>query len=266
MAVISLLTDFGLTDAHVGIMKGVILSTAPAARIVDISHDISPWGLVQAAYLIHASYGYFPQKTVHTVVVDPGVGSHRAIVALAANDHLFLAPDNGVLSLVLEKTTVATAVKVENRRFFREPVSRTFHGRDIFAPVAAHLAVGADIHQLGPPLDPSALVRLPIATPLTSETGELIGAVIDIDRFGNLITNIDEDRITGSRQPAAATVRIGHHTLFGLSGSYAEAASGQPLAIIGSRGTLELSINCGDARTFFSAAIGDPVRVVLENN
>lgn len=261
MTVISLLTDFGHTDAYVGIMKGVILATAPAARIVDLSHEIAPGGLVQAAHCLYTSYGYFPENTVHTVVVDPGVGSSRAIVAVATADHIFLAPDNGVLSRVLENTSVSAAVRVENPQFFHEPVSRTFHGRDIFAPVAAHLAMGAEFHQLGPSIDPGTLVRLHLAPPVTTATGEVIGTIIDIDRFGNLITDIGEDLITGSKHASAPTVQIGNHTLSGLSDAYAAVASGKPLAIIGSRGTLELSVNCGDARRFFSAAIGEPVRV-----
>lgn len=261
MTVISLLTDFGLTDAYVGIMKGVILATAPTARIVDLSHEITPGGVVQAAHRLSTSYAYFPKKTVHTVVVDPGVGSHRAIVAVAAADHIFLAPDNGVLSRVLENTSVATAIRVENRQFFREPVSQTFHGRDIFAPVAAHLALDTPIHQLGPAIDPGTLVRLTITPPVTTATGEVIGTIIDIDRFGNLISDIGDELITGPPHPSEPTVHIGRHRLSGLSRTYTAVASGKPLAIIGSRGTLEISVNCGDARTYFSADIGDTVRI-----
>lgn len=264
MPVISLLTDFGLSDAFVGIMKGVILSKAPDARIVDISHQISPYHLVQTAYLIDSAYRYFPKGTVHTVVVDPGVGSDRAVIALEAAGYFFLAPDNGVLTLILEKTTVATAVKVENRRIFLETVSRTFHGRDIFAPVAAHLALGGDIHELGPCIATGDLAQLPLPKPLIAKTGELIGAVIDIDRFGNLITNIDEGLIQAlcEKRESAVTVDIGGNRLFGLKASYASVSPGATLAIIGSRGTLEIAINCGSASDVFSAAIGDDVTVV----
>jgi S-adenosyl-L-methionine hydrolase (adenosine-forming) len=263
MPVISLLTDFGESDAYVGIMKGVILSKAPDAGIVDISHRISPQDLVQAAYLISSAYRYFPKGTVHVVVVDPGVGSNRAIIALEVAGFFFLAPDNGVLTLILEKATAERAVKVENRRFFLENPSRTFHGRDIFAPVSAHLAMGGDIHELGPCIAPSALVNLSIPKPLTEKTGELIGAVIDIDRFGNLITNIDEGLIQTlcEKNRSNAMVYIGKHIISGLQVSYAGVSPGAMLAIIGSRGTLEISINRGSAKDYFSAAIGDYVTV-----
>ncbi|MFH0725093.1 MAG: SAM-dependent chlorinase/fluorinase [Pseudomonadota bacterium] len=264
MPVISLLTDFGLSDTYVGIMKGVILSRAPEARIVDISHGILPQHLVKAAFLIDSAYRYFPKGTVHVVVVDPGVGSDRTIIVLEAAGYFFMAPNNGVLTMILEKTTAAKAVKVENRRFFLETVSRTFHGRDIFAPVAAYLSLGGDIHELGSRVAPSDLMRLPIPKPLIGKTGELIGVVIDIDRFGNLITNINEDLIQAlcENSGPAVIVGIGGNRICDLKASYADVSPGATLAIIGSRGTLEISINRGRAKDFFSAAIGDQVTVL----
>lgn len=264
MPVISLLTDFGLSDAYVGIMKGVILSKAPNVGIVDISHRISPHDLVQAAYLIDSAYHYFPSGTVHVVVVDPGVGSNRAIIALEAAGYYFLAPDNGVLTRILEKTTVTAAVKVENRSFFLETVSRTFHGRDVFAPVAACLALGGDIRELGGGIAPDNLVHLPLPNPRITQTGELMGAVIDIDRFGNLITNIDEGLIQYLCQKSGSVVTVGsgRMKIYGLQTSYADVSPGEGLAIIGSRGTLEICVNRGSAEDFFSAAIGDTVMVL----
>lgn len=267
MPVISLLTDFGSSDAYVGIMKGVILSKAPNARIVDISHQVPPHHLVHAAYLIDSAYRYFPKGTVHVVVVDPGVGSDRAVIALEAAGYFFLAPNNGVLTLILEKTKASAVVKVENRRLFLETVSRTFHGRDVFAPVAAYIAMEGDIQDLGPTLAPGDRVQLPIAKPQTGKTGELVGAVIDIDRFGNLITNIDEGLIEalGAKRGLAVTVRIGKNQIRGLQVSYAGVSPGATLAIIGSRGTLEISINSGSASEFFSAAVGDQVTLIAEH-
>jgi S-adenosylmethionine hydrolase len=263
MPVISLLTDFGLSDAYVGIMKGVILSKAPDAGIVDISHRISPQDLVRAAYLIDSAYHYFPKGTVHVVVVDPGVGGNRDIIALEAAGYYFLAPDNGVLTRILETTTVSSAVTVENRRFFLETVSRTFHGRDIFAPVAAYLVQGGDLRDLGPLVAPGDLAHLRLPKPRVAKTGEVIGAVIDIDRFGNLITNIDEGLIQGlcKKSGSAVTVHVSRSIIYGLQISYAGVSPGEGLAIIGSRGTLEISVNCGSARDFFPAAIGDTVMV-----
>jgi S-adenosyl-L-methionine hydrolase (adenosine-forming) len=261
--VISLLTDFGVSDAYVGIMKGVILSKAPEAMIVDISHEISPHNLVQAAFLIDSAYRYFPKGTVHVVVVDPSVGSDRTIIALKAAGFFFLAPDNGVLTPILEKESIERAVKVENRRYFLETVSRTFHGRDIFAPVSAHLFLGGDINDLGPFMLPNALAHLTLPKPVISISGELIGTVIDIDRFGNLITNIYEGLLLAlcEKSGPALTVRIGPYEILGLRASYADALPGAALAIIGSRGTLEVSINRGSARESFSAIPGTTVTV-----
>jgi S-adenosylmethionine hydrolase len=267
MPVISLLTDFGLSDAYVGIMKGVILSKAPAAKIVDISHGISPQNLVQAAFLIDSAYRYFPKGTVHVVVVDPGVGSDRPLIALDAAGYFFLAPDNGVLTLILEKAGIDNAVKIENRRCFLEPVSRTFHGRDIFAPVAAHLSTRGNINELGSCIAPSALVHLPVPMPVISASGELMGTVIDIDRFGNLITNINDDLIQAHcvKSGSEVTVGIGKKKISGLQVSYTGVSPGVMLAIIGSRRTLEISINCGSAKDFFSATIGDDVAVFADH-
>lgn len=264
MPVISLLTDFGFGDAYVGIMKGVILSKAPEVRIVDISHQIVPQCLVQAAYLIESAFRYFPKGTVHVVVVDPGVGSDRAIVAMEANGYFFLAPDNGVLTRVLRKTTAATLVAVENRNFFLQDVSRTFHGRDIFAPVAAYLATGGNINQLGPSMAPDTLAHLLLSEPEILKTGELVGVVIDIDRFGNLITNIDQGLLKGlcCHNVSEVKVCIGENQIPGLNTSYAEVSPGAMLALIGSRDTLEISINCGSAKDQLSATIGDPVTVL----
>jgi len=261
--IITLLTDFGIDDAYVGIMKGVILSVAPDARIVDISHQVSPQDLVQAAYLIDSAYAYFPRGTIHAVVVDPGVGGQRRILAIEADHHLFLVPDNGVLTRVLEKVSVHAAVTVENSDLFLSDVSTTFHGRDIFAPVAAHLARGVPLHRLGPDISPESLMRLDLPIPRRFGRGEWIGHVIDIDRFGNLVTNLDAALLglSGHREPPDMTIQVGQERLSGLAGSYAAVTPGEPLAIIGSRGTLEISVNQGSAKIRFSVSRGDTVRV-----
>lgn len=267
--VITLLTDFGLKDAYVGILKGVILSVAPNARIVDISHQVSPQNLLQAAYLIESGYAYFPGGTLHVVVVDPGVGSHRRIIAIEAGNYRFLAPDNGVLGRVLDKTPVSTAIAVENPEFFRPTVSSTFHGRDIFAPVAAHIIRGVPLPRLGPAVSPDSLVRLDLPSPRRSDAGDWIGEIIDIDRFGNLVTNIEAVLLgaaSSSRASATLTIHVGSGTISGLSASYAAMAPGEPLAIIGSRGTLEISVNQGSAADYFSVSLGDAVRAKVANS
>ena len=264
MAIITLSTDFGLEDAYVGIVKGVILSINPSATIVDISHSIPPQDVVRAAYMIDAAYPYFPCGTVHLVIVDPGVGSDRGVVAVELSGHLFLAPDNGSLTEVLANGDFKRAVRVEESTHFLNPVSRTFHGRDIFAPVAARLSVGLDPGALGPCVEYETLMRLRLSQPIFAEAHEIVGAIVAVDRFGNLITNIRERDLSGldNRNDACGlTVEVGTRLIQGISESYSSIPQGQPLAIVGSTGRLEVSVNCGNAARFFNAAPGDTIRV-----
>jgi len=261
---ITLLTDFGLSDPYVGIMKGVILSICPKASVVDVSHDVDPQDIRAAAYLLDAAYPYFPENTVHTVVVDPGVGSGRAVIAVQAGGHYFLAPDNGVLTKVLEGSAVQRAVRVENPAYFIQPVSRTFHGRDIFAPVAAHMAAGKPLDAFGPRISAEDMVQLEIPAAYLSK-GELAGAIITVDRFGNLITNIPEGLIRQLRtdpDESRLCVQVGACEIKGLSAAYQAVSPGDLLAIIGSRGCLEISVNQGDARAF--CGVGKDARVVVK--
>ena len=262
MSILTLLTDFGTKDAYAGIMKGVILSIAPSAVIVDITHHIDPQDIIQAAVVIKSSYGYFPQGTVHVVVVDPGVGSDRGIVALDLMGHIFLAPDNGVLTLVMDQGNIDSLIRVENPRYFLTPVSRTFHGRDIFAPVAAHLCGGMEITKLGPPLDPQHLTRLNIDKPRLSGTDRLVGTVVCFDGFGNCISNIDETHLKDINAVGSGRtleIKIGNTSINGLSSSYADTKMRQPLAIMGSFGYLEIALNQGNARRTLGISKGDPV-------
>lgn len=266
MSIITLLTDFGIDDEYVGIMKGVILSIAPSARIIDITHQIAPQDLIHAAYVIKFSYRYFSRGTVHVVVVDPGVGTSRAILALEIKGHIFLAPDNGILTLLMDTEPIDTIIRVDKKDYFLEPLSRTFHGRDIFAPVAAHLAKGVAIQKFGHPADPKELVRLPIEYPAISDKGELIGLIVSIDRFGNLITNIDLDSLEKFCRTATGKspeIRIGGDKITGLSSSYENVKPQNPLMIIGSRGCLEIAVNRGSARHRFMAKKGDKVRLTF---
>jgi S-adenosylmethionine hydrolase len=264
MAVITLLSDFGLYDEYVGVMKGVILSISPLARIIDLTHQVEPQDLVSAAYRIQTAYRYFPQGTVHVAVVDPGVGSRRAIIAVALKGHFFVAPDNGLLTLVVDKETPDRVVRVENPSFFLNDVSATFHGRDILAPVAAHLTLGVKLDRLGPAIDPAVMQRLKIGPPSFESDGTLAGTVILIDRFGNLVTNIDAgllEAVGDKRCGDGITVRLGKHRIKGLAPSYSSVAHDAPLAILGSRGYLEIAVNCGRADEYFKACKGDRVYV-----
>lgn len=260
MAVITLLTDFGLQDEYVGVLKGVILSNNPKATIVDISHGIDAHDIVAAAHALKSSYGYFPEGSVHVAIVDPGVGTERAIIAARCNRHLFLAPDNGLLEPILRNGSSTTIHRVENEELFRHPVSRTFHGRDIFAPVAAHLSMGLAIEALGPSLGIEQVLSLATGGPRFLGAKELEGRVVAIDRFGNLITNVHCDDMA-KLEGGAMTINIGNHTIEGMVENYAQSGSKSPVAIFGSRGCLEIAICSGNAARTLNMAKGDMVRV-----
>ena len=268
MSIITLLTDFGIEDAYVGTIKGVILSVNPSAMIVDITHQIDPQDLIEAAYVIKSSYRYFPKGTVHVIVVDPGVGSDRAIVALEMMGHIFLAPDNGVLTLLMDEGRIDSITRVKNSHYFLEPLSQTFHGRDIFAPVGAHISKGVDLKKLGSGLDRNDLVHLSIRKPSITDEGELVGTIVSVDRFGNCITNIDLNCLEKFYKPGFEknlVIAIGECEIKGLSKNYDGVGLKQPLAIIGSLGYLEIALNCGRASRHFGAQKGDPIRVILSD-
>jgi len=263
---ITLLTDFGTKDEFAGVMKGVILSVNPCATIVDITHHIDAQDVFQAAYIIQSAYKYFPKGTIHVVVVDPGVGSNRRILAAEIQGYIFLAPDNGVLTLAIDNEETGRIIHVENSEYFLKSVSNTFHGRDIFAPVAAHISKGLDIRRLGKPLSKKDLIRLDILKPYISDNNELIGVIISVDRFGNLITNIDSDCLESFCKADMGknfVIHIGKDKITGLSQSYAGVKHHHPLAIISSRGYLEIAVNCGDAKSYFNVEKGDMVRINL---
>jgi S-adenosylmethionine hydrolase len=266
MSIITILSDFGVHDEYVGVMKGVILSISPSVSIVDITHQIEPQNITQAAYLIPFSYRFFPEGTVHLIVVDPGVGSERDILALNHGGHFFIAPDNGVLTLLMNLEKSDTIVRVRNADYFLKPVSATFHGRDIFAPIGAHLANGVGLDELGVKTDIEDLVRLEGLNCQLTESGELVGKIISVDRFGNLITNIDSNSLANFRKTHPKNrllIHISTHVITGLAVTYANVEPGSPLALIGSRNLLEIAVNGGCAKRHFKARTGDAVRVRL---
>ena len=266
MSIITLTTDFGVDDEYVGVMKGVILSINPAAIIVDITHHIKPQDLIQTAYTIKCSYKYFTKGSIHIVVVDPGVGSDRAILAVEMMGYVFLAPDNGVLSLVMDEGNIDSIVRIDNSNYFLDSVGRTFHGRDIFAPVGAHISMGVEIKELGTLIDQKDLVYLDVQKPHISGEGELVGTIVSVDRFGNLITDIEFESIEKFCKPdRELQIIIGKIRITGLSKSYESVKPQTPLAIIGSRGYLEIAVNSGSAGRSFVADKGDTVRLILSN-
>jgi S-adenosylmethionine hydrolase len=264
MSVITILSDFGTDDEYVGVMKGVILSICPAASIVDITHRIDPQDIQQAAYLILSYYPFFPKGTVHIVVVDPGVGSQRNILAVSHQKHFFIAPDNGVLTLLLNSEKSDKIIRVDNADFFLESPSSTFHGRDIFAAVGAHISCSTQLDELGARIVSKDTVRLEGLNCRISETGELVGKIISIDHFGNLITNIDAISLNAFCQADALKspqIQIGASVINGLSNTYSDAAPAAALALVGSRNYLEIAVNGGNAARKMKAQKGDSIRV-----
>ncbi len=258
--VVSLLTDFGLVDPFVGMMKGVMLGLNPDLRIVDLCHSVERQNVRQAAFMLMVSCGYFPRGTIHVAIVDPGVGTERAILACQTERYFFLAPDNGLLGPVLEREGSWQCVAVTNPAMFLERVSQTFHARDILAPVAAHLSLGVPIHELGPQSSPAQYLYFPRPRQVDEHT--LLGEVLSIDRFGNLMTNLPgEDVIQRSAQGGVVEIEVAGATIGGLSASYAGEHPNILLAIIGSSGFLEIALNLGSARDFLGVDVGAPVEV-----
>ena len=265
MSVITLLTDFGLQDEYVGVMKGVMLSINPTAALVDITHQIDNQDVVQAAFVIHGTYHFFPDGSVHLVVVDPGVGTERSVLAMEAGGHFFIAPDNGVLSLLIEKVQPVTLFRLTEEDFYRRPVSATFHGRDIMAPVAAHVSKGVALGKIGVPVDPAEVVCLERLAARMTPDGRVEGRVIAVDGFGNLITSIDSATLTQAfgHEPAhGVQIKIGQQSISGLSSTYANVDAGNLLALIGSRGYLEIAVNRGSAARRLKAKKGDVVLLI----
>ncbi len=266
MPIVTIISDFGLRDEYAGVIKGVILSICPSVSIIDITHQIDPQDIPQAAYLIPSVYRFFPQGTVHLVVVDPGVGGERDILAVSHEGHIFIAPDNGVLTLLMSRGKTGTIVRINNADYFLKSVSTTFHGRDIFAPVSAHIISGTALKDLGKRIECEDIIRLEDLGCRISETGELFGKIISIDRFGNLTTNIDSNSLTvvcRSEFKRRLQIRIGAHRISGLSERYSNVALNTPLALIGSRNYLEIAVNCGSAEKYFKAQKGDSVQVMI---
>jgi hypothetical protein len=261
MSVISLITDFGLSDNFAGVMKAVILQINPQVKIVDICHQVKPQDVRQAAFLLSSSFRFFPPKTVHLVVVDPGVGSRRRKIIVRTKDYYFVAPDNGVLAPVLRDEPLKEIIEITNERYFLKPVSCTFHGRDIFAPISAYLSKGESPAKFGRAVKSFRPLDLPA---VKINRRELSGEIIHIDGFGNLISNIDKSTLESFIKNKRFSIRLKNNTLRRISRSYVEETAGKPLALIGSFGCLEIAVNAGSARDYLKASKGDKIRVIRE--
>jgi hypothetical protein len=273
--IITLTTDFGYDDAYVGAVKGAILNINPEASIVDVTHSVRPQDILQAAFILNAAYRYFPKQTVHVAIVDPGVGSERRGIILKTSSAIFDAPDNGILSYVIDDLfsldgssvaqqshglteivfkTCLEAAAITDPRFWRHPVSPTFHGRDIFAPVAAGLSLGISPYEFGEKIN--SLHVLPIARPSLDPDGNLIGQILHVDRFGNLITNIRSD----SLRAKDVVIEVTGQRIQGVSDYYAQGEGA--MAVAGSSGYLEISLRDGSACDFLGVGVGHEIRVI----
>jgi S-adenosyl-L-methionine hydrolase (adenosine-forming) len=258
--IITLLTDFGQQDAYVGILKGVILTINPDVRLVDLSHEVPPQEILSAAFMLRSAWGYFPPGSIHLAVVDPGVGSRRRAMAAACGEQFLVGPDNGLFSLIFAEPGPHTLINLENPRYFLPRVSTTFHGRDIFAPVAAHLSLGVPLTDLGPALsDP---VRLDWPIPKFGEK-EITGQIVACDRFGNLISNIPFEKLESWLQGGSAKFRIHKQEISDLAATYSEVLPGTLLALGGSHGYLEIACRQDSAARVLGAGVGDQIGVYL---
>ncbi len=325
--VITITTDFGLEDGYVGAMKGVIHTLLPDAKVVDISHDISPQQIHEGAFVVYRAYRYFPASAVHIAVVDPGVGSARRGIVLITRHGTFVGPDNGIFTYVLRAEQspmnsledankpawmggmwgiapgwagdsgrdvvgggqkkeralpqatptgsgspdgLPRAYHLDNPDYWLSSVSNTFHGRDVFAPVATHLASGAQPERIGKAISLSSLVMLPVGAPRVQRTRQgtaIMGQVVYMDRFGNIITNLPEWLLAPLLSDSAVvpSIEIGGHSIQGLSHSYVDVREGQPLALIGSERLLEIAVRNSSAAQRMKVSVGDTVRIVVRD-
>ncbi len=261
--IITLTTDFGSNDHFVGTMKGVILDIVPEAQIVDISHAVQAFDVLDGALTISQAYSYFPTRTVHVVVIDPGVGTARRPILASCDKYHFVAPDNGVLSLVYAREERMHVRHITSEHYFLQPVSNTFHGRDIFSPVAAYLAKEVDTLKFGDEVQD--FVRFNAPKPKAVEGNRLRGVVLKVDRFGNLITNItpqDAPMLFGA-DPEGFKIVVGSREITEIHTTYADGAPGEVFGVLGSMGFLEIAANRAAAAQLTGASKGNEVSIIL---
>ena len=255
---ITLLTDFGARDAYVASMKGVILSLNPHAVLVDLSHEVPPQDIRAGAFMLAEAAAYFPPGAIHLAVVDPGVGSRRRALAARCRGHYWVGPDNGLFHLIFSRAPDLAMVSLENPAYFRPRVSATFHGRDIFAPVAAHLSLGVDLDDFGPRLYDAVSLAFP--EPIFGPEA-IQGEIISVDRFGNLVSNIGAGDLTSWSGDRDVRLKAGSLTIEGLARTYADAAPGEFLALAGSHGFVEIACALDNAARRLQAGVGLAVSI-----
>jgi len=259
--IITLTTDYGTSDHLVAVLKGVILRIVPNATIVDINHHVAPFDVLDGALSIAAAYRYFPPRSIHVVVVDPGVGTQRRPILVTADQYYFVAPDNGVLSLIYERESAVSVRHITAEHYFLTPVSNTFHGRDVFAPVAAWLAKSYQTEAMGDEISDHVRFALPRPKPAGSA---LKGVVLRIDSFGNLLTNFTAEDLPASiGTEGKISLQVGGKRVEKLAQTFASGAAGEPVAIIGSSGFLEIAVNKGQAARILGVNRGAEVQIEI---
>lgn len=258
--IITLLTDFGLKDPYVASMKGVILSINPECTLVDITHQVSPYDIKEGAFILAQAYSTFPKGTIHLSVVDPGVGSPRKPILFVTKNYFFIGPDNGLFTFALKREKLKKVIALGKMEFFLPEVSPTFHGRDLFAPVAAHLSFGIAPESFGRVIKSWNEISFP--EPVLRQE-KLIGEVVHIDTFGNLVCNIDYKNLLKFSKSRPFVIKIGKRTMRGLKKGYWEGRKDEPMALIGSGGFLEISVREGNAQRLLKAKKGDPIKISL---
>ncbi|MBI4462654.1 MAG: SAM-dependent chlorinase/fluorinase [Acidobacteria bacterium] len=260
--IVTLLTDFGGADYYVGAMKGVILNINPEATIIDITHELIPHDILDAAFTLAQTYRYYPPRTIHLVVVDPGVGTQRRPILAVGDNHYFIAPDNGVLSFIYGQQERVAVREISAHHYFLSPVSQTFHARDVFAPVAAYLSKGLEPNQFGEEITDFVRLQMPKTQALNAKSFK--GIVLKVDRFGNAITNISAGDVPAlfEEAPPAFKLKAGQQEISKLVRAYAEGAQNEVFAILGSSGYLELATNRGGAAKLLGVTRG--AEVILE--
>ena len=256
--IITLLTDFGTKDHYVASMKGTILNINPQCTLVDITHHVSPHDITEGAFILANAYSSFPKGTIHLSVIDPGVGSSRAPILLVATNYFFVGPDNGLFTLALKKERVKKGIVLNNPKYFLSHMSTTFHGRDLFAPVAAHLSMGVRPEAFGSILD--SWVEIDFENPRIKGRA-LTGKILYIDAFGNLISNIDGQKLFNHVRGDSFVVRVGKRSIQGLKKAYWEGKKNEPMALIGSGGFLEVSVREGNAQKMLKVRKGNKIEI-----
>jgi S-adenosylmethionine hydrolase len=256
--IITLLTDFGTKDHYVASMKGVILNMNPRCLLIDITHQVSSHDIREGGFILANAYSHFPKGTIHLAVVDPGVGGARKPVLLVTQNYFFVGPDNGLFSMISQKESVNQIIMLDKKKYHLSEVSTTFHGRDVFAPVAAHLSMGVKPNALGHRID--SLLWLGFEDPFIKE-GKLSGEILHVDAFGNLVSNIEKGRLLRFLKGRPFLIRAGRKTIRGLKKGYWEGKNDEPIALFGSSGFLEISVREGNAQKVLKMKRGDPLEI-----